>query len=318
MNGVYQPPTGGIPQCTDAASLGLDDSWFYTWGSTDSVQRGALTQCAREETRVAREFVPMVLNCQQADVIWNDIDTFKTAWEALGAKFLLGYNEPDGSHQTCSPREGAQQWVTVQRIANAFDPPLRLVSPSPCSGSGDSCPGGGFAFGESPWLTQFFANCSEIPDCNPEDVEMIGFHDYEGDFNIRDDNLQVRIENAAQNYAFANGMKRQIWATEVNAACGRTSLCRTQINAQQQIYRDGATDWPVNAEAGISQEEHLWYMRQIIPYMENSEDVFRYTWFGIRSNESFSGHPNLLPYEDDDDDTPTLLGRYYMEAEGVR
>merc|ERR1712151_620418 len=76
----YTPPDGGIIQCTDAASLGLDDSWFYTWGATDSVGAGAgFTKCARERTRVAREFVPMVLNCQQADQIWNNIGTYKTA-----------------------------------------------------------------------------------------------------------------------------------------------------------------------------------------------------------------------------------------------
>jgi len=306
-------------QCTDASALKMDDSWYYAWGAEDSAPAEGQTQsyCASETERTSREFVPMVLNCDTVDQIWDNIEVYKSAWEALGAKFLLGYNEPDGSHHTCPPKLGAEKWVTVQKIANAFNPPLRLVSPSPCSAGGNSCPGGGMAMGNAPWLTAFFEACREIPECNPDSVEFIGMHDYEGDFEIRADNFPTRVQNLATNYRFENGMKRQIWVTETNVGCGKTSLCRDNaFNKKLKIYRNGKTSWPSSPDDSITQEEHLGFMKKLIEFCENSEDVFRYTWFGIRKKASMTGYPNLLPHSDAEDDTPTLLGNYYMTAEG--
>jgi len=110
-------PGNGEVQCTDATSLGLDDSWFYSWGVSESTNHNNdETKCAHEGTRVAREFVPMIINCDDVDGVWENIDSYKQKWEALNVKFILGYNEPDGSHQTCSPQLGAEKWVTVQKI----------------------------------------------------------------------------------------------------------------------------------------------------------------------------------------------------------
>jgi len=319
--GLGLRPGEAAQQCTDASALGLDDSWFYAWGTDDSapVQGEIQSYCASETKRTAREFVPMIINCDVVDQIWSNIHVYKPAWEALGTKFLLGYNEPDGSHHTCAPELGAEKWVTVQKIANAFDPPLRLVSPSPCSGNGKSCAGGGVAYGESPWLNSFFKACSEIPECNPDGVEFIGMHDYEGDFETRPDNLPLRVGNLSKNYRFANGMKRQVWITEMNVGCGQTSLCRDNAyNKPQKIYRNGKTSWPSSPDDSITQEEHLGFMKKVIPFLENSEDVFRYTWFGIRTKAAMTGYPNLLPHSDAKDSTPTLLGEYYMTAQEGR
>merc|ERR1712187_175493 len=147
---------------------------------------------------------------------------------------------------------------------------------------------------------------------------MIGMHDYEGDFDIRPDNLQLRIANMARNYPFANGTNRLLWITEIAAGCGQSSLCRDPINRNLRIYRDGNIGWPQSPDDSISNEEQLWYMKQVVPYLESNDDVFRYSWFGIRTNSSFSGYPNLLPYDDPDDDTPTILGEYYATAEEGR
>jgi len=305
-------------QCTDAAALGLDDSWYYAWGAEDSAPLSGETKsyCASETTRTAREFVPMVINCDTVDQVWNNMDVYKPAWEALGAKFLLGYNEPDGKHHTCSPELGAEKWITVQNIANEFNPPLRLVSPAPCSGNGKSCAGGGIPFGESPWLNGFFEACGKLEGCNPDGVEFIAMHDYEGDFETRPDHFPLRVENLAKNYPFSNGNKRQVWITETNVGCGQTSLCRDNaFNKELKIYRNGKTSWPSSPDDSITQEEHLGYMKKLIPFLENSEDVFRYTWFGVRKTAVMTGYPNLLPIGDPTNDTPTLLGEYYKTAE---
>jgi len=183
------------------------------------------------------------------------------------------------------------------------------------------------ANGSSPWLNDFFTACTKLDGCNPDGIEFIGMHDYEGDFDIRDDNLQVRIENAANNYRFSScmsltpgglGPKRQVWITELAVGCGKTSLCRSQVNEDRKIYRNGEIGWPSSADDSLSAAEQLWYQQQIIPYLEESEDVFRYAWFGIRKISKLLGYTSLLPYDDRHDDTPTALGQHYMTAEEVR
>merc|ERR1712176_462726 len=59
-------------QCIDAKILGMDDSWFYTWGLEDSTTiNPVVTKCESEGIEVAEEFVPMILNCK---VIQNVLD----------------------------------------------------------------------------------------------------------------------------------------------------------------------------------------------------------------------------------------------------
>merc|ERR1719399_1593596 len=188
----------------------------------------------------------MILNCKVVDEIWANIETYAEKWNALGAKFLLGFNEPDGKHQTCSAEDAASKWLIVQQIANypKFDPPLRLVSPGPCSDKGDSCPGGGSANGNSPWLNDFFDACQRLDGCNPDSIEFIAMHDYTGDFNVREDNLMSRIAGFVNNYPFSNGQQRQIWITEISVACGQGSLC---MDPDHAIYRDGDTHYPTSA-----------------------------------------------------------------------
>merc|ERR1711972_355688 len=265
--------------CTDAQKLGLGDSWYYTWMARDSINHPKIpgkTICEVEETTPAAEFVPMVLNCEEVDNIWAKMEYYKEHWSARGTKWLLGYNEPDGMHQTCDPKTGAEKWLTVQKIADSFDPPLRLASPSPCSGAGNACPGGGTAFGNSPWLTSFFEECAKLEGCDPDRVEMIGLHDYEGDFNLRPDNLVVRVQGLVKNYPLSDGGKRKVWVTEVSPGCGTASLCRDRKhnNKKNPIYKGGNFGWPTSPEVGITNLEHKAYMQKIIPFFEESDDVF--------------------------------------------
>jgi len=305
--------------CKDAQLLGLSDSWYYTWMARDSqldLKHPGKTICEYEGTVPAAEFVPMVLNCEEADAILANIEYYKEHWSARGAKWLLGYNEPDGHAQTCDPKKGAEKWLIVQKIADSFDPPLRLVSPSPCSGAGGACPGGGTEFGNSPWLNRFFEACTELEGCDPDRIEMIGFHDYEGDFNLRADNMVVRIAGLVKNYPLSDGGKRKVWVTEVSPGCGQTSLCRDRKynNKKNPIYKGGNFGWPTSPEVGITNLEHKAYLQKVLPFFEKSDDVFRYTWYGIRKVTAFNGYPNLLSVENQWTKNPTPLGRYYMNA----
>jgi len=294
--GYGHRPGEEFSQCNDTVALGLEDSWYYNWSPLDSPK----WECHHKGERIGAEFVPQVLNCgQSAKTIWNNIESYGDKWKRLGVKFLLGYNEPDGHIHPCTPAEGAETWLTVQKIANYFTPPLRLVSPAPT--------GKDFVLGSSKWLNEFFEKCEALDGCKPDDIEIIAFHDYEGDFDVREDNLKARIEGAAAKY------KRKLWLTEFNVGCSKTSLCR---DCKNTIYRNGACGWPKDADHSISLEEHLAMMKKAIPFFEKNEHIFRYTWFGARVKpNSFAGYSQLLPY-DSTDQTLTELGEYYRDAEG--
>ena len=105
-----------------------------------------------------------ILNMKCGDVVCNlTTDNWITEkWQPSGVRHLLGYNEPDGHEGgKCTPAEAAADWVHVQTLANAFDPPLVLVSPAPISGAGVDGHGYG-PDGVSVWMDEFFGNCTKV------------------------------------------------------------------------------------------------------------------------------------------------------------
>jgi len=247
------------------------------------------------------------------DRVWLELERVAEKWRQLGVGYLLGYNEPDGhvEGQTCGPDEAVEAWIWVQKIANLFDPPLILVSPTPISGASPGDTMSGFHYGKSPWLDEFFEKCEAHPECVPENIKYIAFHDYEGDFKTRDDNLQVRINNIAKNYG------RKIWLTEVSMACTATSLCRDKqaLSAAnpKPITRSGY-GWPKNADDSILMDDQLAFLHEAIPYLESNPNIFRYAVFGTRYKPtSLHGYIDQLPY-DSDSMEPTCLGQYYKDA----
>jgi hypothetical protein len=89
----------------------------------------------------------------------STIEEYKAEWNRANAHFLLGYNEPDPSpnhpHSEPNHTKAAEDWVYVQQVAQAFDPPLRLVSPAPASNDFD-------LDGRSVWLDLFLGNCTDV------------------------------------------------------------------------------------------------------------------------------------------------------------
>ena len=71
------------------------------------------------------------------------------------------------------PTVAAKDWVKVQAAAKLTG--LTLVSPAvSTTGLGDD--------GVSPWLDQFFGNCTEsiTPGCDTSTIAYMAFHDYNG------------------------------------------------------------------------------------------------------------------------------------------
>merc|ERR1712217_258809 len=94
----------------------------------------------------------------------------------------------------------------------------------------------------------------------------------------------------------SDGAKRQVWVTEVSPGFGQTILCRDRKfnNKKNPVYKGGNSGWPTSPAVGITNNEHKEYLKKILPFFEKSDDVFRYTWYGVRKVSAFNGYPNLL------------------------
>jgi len=258
--------------CQDAAALKLDGSWSYTWTTNPS-------QYNKCKTAPTAEFVPMVNGVGQAKRLVTS--HIQKAWKAANVRYLLGYNEPDYGnghnhpHQA-SPAKAAADWPDVQRVAAQMAPePLVLVGPAVSSGAESGGNDAWDADGRSTWLDEFFGNCTHVvAECDPLLIKYIAMHDYQGNVT----KLQRRITGAAKRY------QRPIWLTEF-----------------------AITKW--GAAPNRSQQDT--YMKEVLPYLDSSDDVFRYAWFSARNAPNKqNGGSNLLPC-DANSTTPTSTGAIY-------
>lgn len=262
--------------CDDAKLLGLDDSWHYTWALNPS----QYTKCKGQT--ISSEFVPMVNGINQAkDILANPNHYLKT-WQEHNSHFLLGYNEPDMGNgkpmqhpHNCTPADAARDWPYLQQLAALVNPPLELVAPGVASGSES---GGKDAWddnGHSTWLDEFFGNCTyEVPECDPKSIKYIAMHDYHGNVS----QLDRRITGAVKRY---DG--RKLWLTEF-----------------------AITDW----KDAPQREAQDAYMKEVLPYLDSNDDVFRYAWFSTRNGPNHqNGGSNLL--EADGSPELTSTGHIY-------
>jgi len=242
--------------CEDAAALGLDNSWHYTWMAAPSQKN----RCGRQT--ISAEFVPMINGINQAAKKMTD--DIKTQWTRTNAHFLLGYNEPDYGNghnhpHMATPAVAAADWPDVQRLAAMFNPPLELVAPGVASGSESGGTDAWDADGRSTWLDEFLGNCTHVvDDCDPSLIKYIAMHDYQG--NV--DKLRRRISGMAKLYG------RKVWITEIAI---------TEYGAPPSRQR---------------QDD---FLKAVLPYLDSSEDVFRYAWFTARNAPNKqNGGSNLL------------------------
>ena len=109
--------------------------------------------------------------------------------------------------------------------------------------------------GVSPWLDQFFGNCSLVG-CNRSKIAFIAFHDYQGDVS----KILSRAEGLLRRYG------KPTWITEF---------------AVQKWARE--RDWGRDCnECNITRAMQDDYMRRVLPALEKSEAVHRYAWYSAR------------------------------------
>merc|ERR1712232_794656 len=176
-----------------------------------------------------------------------------------------------------SPADAAAAWPKVQKLAAAFDPPLTLVSPSVASTGESGATDAWDKNGRSTWMDEFLGNCSEVvKDCDPSLIKYIGMHDYHGDVDM----LRKKVDGAAKLYG------RKVWITEV------------------AITKYG--DPP-------SRDMEDAYMKELLPYLDGSNNVFRYSWFSSRNapNDQ-NGGSNLL--DENGSSTLTSTGKIYRDT----
>ena len=276
-------PTG---TCYDAAQLGLHRSWFYNWLAVPYYGQ------ACDHHHQAAEYVPMMGQVGQAEQILNikcgnvpcnlTKDNWVTAnWIPSGVTHLLGYNEPDGHEGgKCTPAQAAKDWVHVQTLANAFDPPLVLVSPAPISGAGVDGHGYGLD-GVSVWMDEFLGNCTHVvPECDTSLIKYMAMHDYHGNATA----MMQRIRGVRARYG------RQVWVTEWAILHWGSPPPRARMNA---------------------------FMTEALPMLDASDDVARYAWFSARNTPNeMNGGSNMLPC-DSLSMHPTSTGEIYSRLNGT-
>merc|ERR1712070_289651 len=277
--------------CEDATLLNLQDSWHYNWLGNVATQGN---RCDGQD--VTSEFVPMVAGVKcpgyadgectaalEKAIERFDTDEVRANWKKANARFLLGYNEPDagnGKHNhphEVSPADAAAAWPKVQALAAAMSPPLTLVTPSVASGQESGGRDCWDENGRSTWLDDFFGNCTDVvKDCDPSLIKYIGMHDYHGSV----DGLQKKVDGAAALYG------RKVWLTEIAIT----------------LYGKPP-----------SMDEQSAYMEDLLPYLDTSENVFRYAWFSARNapNDQ-NGGSNLLAT--DGSATVTSIGKIYRDT----
>jgi len=269
---------GNTYTCDDARLLGLDDSWHYTWTANPTQYNKCHGQA------VSSEFVPMVSGVGAAESL--DTDSFHPKWTEANVTYLLGYNEPDYGnghnhpHQA-TPADAAAYWPKLQALAAKFDPPLILVAPSVASTGESGATDAWDEEGRSTWMDEFLGNCSEVvKDCDPSLIKYLGFHDYHGSVPM----LKRKIDGAVKRYG-----GRKIWITEI-----------------------AITDWR-DAPQRDAQDK---YMKELLPYLDSSENVFRYSWYTARNApNNQNGGSNLL--DSNGSATLTSTGRIYKTTKEV-
>lgn len=158
-----------------------------------------------------------------------------------------------------------------------MSPPLVLVSPSVASTQESGGKDSWDENGHSTWMDDFFGNCTHVvEDCDPSLIKFIGMHDYHGSV----EGLRRRVDGAHQRYG------RKVWLTEIAWTLWGSPPGREMQDA---------------------------YMKELLPFLDKSESVFRYAWYTARNSpNNQNGGRNLLAL--DGSAALTSTGQIYKDT----
>lgn len=194
-----------LPTLADAQALGSRVHWFYNWAQKPNASLPI--------AQVTQEFVPMV---------WNSNYTVSNVESGIpaGAKYLLGFNEPNFTTQAnMTPTAAAAAWANVTTVATAKG--LKIVSPAVnyCDKCVLSYSDGGADNSPYDWLDQFTTACSSCQ------VDYIAFHWYACSLSA--------LKSTVTNYKKYN---KPLWITELACMDDATAAANatTQLQYMQQ------------------------------------------------------------------------------------
>jgi hypothetical protein len=161
-----------------------------------------------------------------------------------GSKYLLGFNEPNFKTQSnLTAQQAAADWPMVQAKAAAAGIPVVSPGVNFCGSATDSTQCTDPAVTDPyTYLQDFFAACSGCK------VDYIAVHAYYCDLSSLRDYLEGNTDAGGSLQGFMQ-FGKPIWLTEFS--------CDTTHSVADQTA----------------------YMQAAVPYLENSPNIFRYSWF---------------------------------------
>jgi hypothetical protein len=161
-----------------------------------------------------------------------------------GARFLLGFNEPNFKSQSnLTPAQAAADWPQVESLARAAGIPIVSPAVNYCGSSSNASNCSDPAVTDPyTYLKDFFSACSGCQ------VDYVAVHWYNCDLP----SLRAYIEGNTDAGGGLQGFVqfgKPIWVTEFSCDGSHTV-------AQQQAY-----------------------MQAAVPYLESNAHVYRYSWF---------------------------------------
>lgn len=211
----------GFTSAADLRALAPGLSWWYNWAPAPDAG------VASVYAGLGTEFAPLQWN---KDLDGGPVTADKLAAKIpAGAKYLLGFNEPNFKRQAnLTPKQAAALWPVLQEVARRKN--LKLVSPA-VNYCGDCVSDNGVTYySPTQYLDAFFAAC---PSCQ---VDYIAVHTYV----CQEQYLREKIAELKK-------YNKPIWLTEF--ACGDMAD-KSQITlALQQKYLTDAVNYLENEPA---------------------------------------------------------------------
>ena len=173
----------------------LNISWYYNWGMskfkslTEDSKRGI--EFAKEFGEI--EFVPMVWSSNS----YSDTNSKVNAAVSMGAKYILGYNEPDYKNQAnMSVNQAVSYWQAFMNKNIRAGSPATAIWPT----------------GSSDWFIPFM---NQINATSNLDVDFITIHCYPNNFQGKE-MAEWFLKNVVDECF--NKYRKPIWITELSTA----------------------------------------------------------------------------------------------------
>jgi hypothetical protein len=141
--------------------------------------------------------------------------------------------------------------------------------------------------GVSPWLDEFFGNCSQLSGCDPTKLEGIAFHDYNG--NVA--RLLQRASGLSSRYGPTIGQPAgaRIWITVSGTASQQTlspfsEPCTKACCLAQEF---AVNHWACGCTVTRAMLDA--YLAEALPALDNHPAIERYAWYTARDDPSQPG-----------------------------